>query len=94
MSLLPPAGLNEVAKVLTFGANKYGAHNWRSGIQYSRLLSATMRHLNSFNSGNDLDGESGISHLAHAACNLLMLIEYQTLKLGKDDRWKDENNRE
>ena len=90
MSLLPPAGLNEVSKVLTFGANKYGAHNWRRGLTYSRLVSATMRHLNSWNSGTDIDPESGISHLAHAACNLLMLIEYEKLGLGKDDRWRKE----
>jgi hypothetical protein len=79
--------LNEVSKVLSFGADKYGTHNWRSGLTYSRLLSASMRHINSFNKGIDIDPESGISHLAHAACNLLMLIEYQALDLGKDDRW-------
>jgi len=90
MNLLPPEGLSEVSKVLTFGATKYGAHNWRSGLQYSRLLSASMRHINAFNGGVDIDPESGISHLAHAACNLLMLIEFEALGLGEDDRWEKE----
>ena len=90
MNLLPPEGLNEVAKVLTFGATKYGPHNWRNGLDYSRLLSATQRHINQYNSArcSDQDNESGISHLAHAACNLLMLIEFETLGMGNDDRWK------
>ena len=27
--LLPPKSITEVGKVLTFGAKKYDAHNWR-----------------------------------------------------------------
>jgi hypothetical protein len=93
MVLLPPTALTDVAKVLTFGANKYGAHNWREGIIHSRLLSATMRHVNSYINGEDLDPESGINHLAHASCNLMMLLEYINLGLGKDDRWKNGNKK-
>ena len=29
MYLLPPKAITEVAKVLTFGASKYGPDNWR-----------------------------------------------------------------
>ena len=29
MNLLPPKAILEVAKVLTFGAEKYGAENWK-----------------------------------------------------------------
>lgn len=88
MALLPPGALIEIAKVFTFGAQKYGEDNWRNGIGYRRLISASLRHINAYNAGDNLDPESGISHLAHAACNILMLLEYDNLGLGKDDRWK------
>lgn len=88
MALLPPEALNEVAKIFTYGCKKYGAHNWRAGLAHSRLISAAMRHLCAYNSGEDIDPESGLPHIAHAAANLLMLCEYNILDLGEDDRWK------
>ena len=87
LALIPPVALNEVGKVFTFGATKYGADNWRGGLSYRRLISAAMRHINAYNSGEDIDPESGISHLAHANANLLMLCEFTALGLGEDDRW-------
>ena len=53
-----------------------------------RLIAAALRHVNAYNGGEDCDPESGVSHIAHAACNLLMLIESKNLGLGTDDRWK------
>lgn len=86
MSLVPPIALAEVAKVMTFGAQKYGPHNWEYGMEWSRLLDAALRHLNAFNRNEDLDLESGLSHLAHAACEVLMLLEYTQKRRGLDDR--------
>ena len=34
-----------LAKVLTFGAKKYAAHNWRNGFVHSRPYDALQRHL-------------------------------------------------
>lgn len=90
MDLIPPLALNEVAKVFAFGANKYGDHNWRGGLNWSRLAGASLRHITAWISGETLDPESGCSHLAHAACNILMLLESGRLDLGKDDRWRKE----
>jgi len=90
MELLPTEGLIEISKVLTYGAKKYGAHNWRNGLDWSRLIGATFRHLVSWLGGERTDPESGLSHLAHAGCNILMLIEYNNINLGRDDRWKRE----
>jgi hypothetical protein len=39
-------------------------------------------------SGEDFDPESGLSHLAHAACNLMMLQEFEYTKPLLDDRIK------
>lgn len=77
IDLIDPLWLMELAKVLTFGAEKYTDHNWRSGLKWSRLYSATQRHLLAFHAGELLDPESGYQHLHHAACNLMMLAGLQ-----------------
>lgn len=78
----------EVSKVLTFGKDKYGAHNWRNGLHWSRISSAMLRHIFAWLGGEDRDPESGLNHLAHAACGTLMLLEYVITKSGEDDRYK------
>lgn len=88
MELLPTAPLVEIAKVLSFGAEKYSPHNWRGGFDYSRLVGATLRHLTAWNDGEDKDEESGISHLAHAGCCILFLLEQEAKGTGTDDRHK------
>lgn len=87
MELLPSKPLVGVAEVLTFGANKYAAHNWRGGLDYSRLIGAAYRHLSAFNDGEDLDPESGLSHVDHALCCLMFLSEQVKAKTGTDDRY-------
>ncbi len=84
--LLPPELLEETARVLTFGAQKYSAHNWAQGASWSRYFSAMMRHMWAWWRGEDNDPETGFSHLAHAACCLSFLIAYQLRDLGEDDR--------
>lgn len=88
MALLPTSSLVSIAEVLDFGARKYAAHNWRKGMDWSRLLGSALRHLTSYNDGEDKDSESGLSHLAHLGCCVLFLLEYENKKLGKDDRYK------
>lgn len=85
MSLLPPIALEEVAKVLTYGAKKYDKHNWLKGLPWTEILDSAERHINAWKKGEDID-ESGCLHIAHAACNLLMLIEMIHLREDLDDR--------
>lgn len=87
MSLLPFEALREVAEILTFGAVKYGHHNWRLGMKWSRIQDAMLRHYEAFARGEDFDPESGKLHTAHLACNALFLLTYQLLNIGEDDRW-------
>ena len=94
MSLLPTKATLKVARVLSFGAKKYGDHNWLQGMRWTRLSSACLRHLFAWIGGEDKDPESGISHLAHAACNLLMLLEYEERGIGENDRWKQSITKE
>lgn len=88
MDLVDPAALEEWAKVLTFGAKKYAAHNWRQGIAYSRLIAAAMRHLNAFNAGQDNDPETGLPHMAHLMCCASFIIGLSKSGADHDDRWK------
>lgn len=90
ISLIPFEPLLEVAKVFTFGAKKYGDHNWRKGIVFSRLASASFRHRLEHGLGQDLDKESGIYHLAHAIANDMMEL-YFLIKKKKnlDDRYRE-----
>ena len=93
ITLVPLKALWEVAKVMTFGAQKYGRFNWKGGIDYSRLADAACRHIIQFMEGEDNDKEFGLSHLAHAACGILMLLEETTMnKPELDDRYKNPLN--
>lgn len=90
MSLLSSIALEQIAEVLTFGKKKYAAHNWRKGISYSRLLGALLRHTFSYLKGEDKDPESGLSHLAHAGCCVMFLLELSVTRKDLDDRYKGE----
>jgi len=89
MHLLPPKALEGIAKIMTYGAKKYNAYNYKQGkgLNWDRLLSACMRHLNAWNSGEDIDPESGENHLFHAGCCIMMLIDLQESGIGKDTRF-------
>ena len=78
MNLLPPKAIVEVAKVLTFGAQKYGAENWKEleDLQ-NRYLAGALRHIFAHMDGEQLDPETGLSHMAHALCCLLFKLEIE-----------------
>lgn len=63
LSLLSPSFIFGLGAVLDFGAKKYAAHNWHKGIALSRPMAAALRHIFAFLSGEDLDPESGLSHV-------------------------------
>jgi hypothetical protein len=88
VELLPVDALEEVARVLEFGAKKYARRNWEKGIKFSRVVGPLLRHVFKWLRGEDNDPETGLNHMAHAACNALFLVAY--IKRGKapelDDR--------
>lgn len=86
LSLLPKSLLDETARVLMFGAQKYDRNNWKKGMKYTSIYDSLQRHLTAFLEGEDVDPESGLLHLAHASCNIAFLIEYHTKQTGEDDR--------
>ncbi len=90
MDLLDTEALTQIARVMGMGAKKYGDHNWRGGLAWSRVIGAAMRHLTAFNNGEDLDPESGLSHLAHLGCCVMFLLNYTKTHQKLDDRFKNE----
>lgn len=77
-SLMPWDSVEEILKVLEFGKVKYAAWNWSSngGFKYLRVFNSTMRHLFAWVRGEDNDPESGLSHIAHAGCNIMFLMYF------------------
>ena len=90
LELLSAQWINGVGKVLTFGAKKYSAHNWRKGLQRSRLLGAALRHIFAYLGGDDNDQETGFLHLYHASCCLMFASELHFTKPETDDRYKND----
>lgn len=88
LDLLSSKALVAIAEVMTFGATKYGDNNWRGGIKWSRVFGALMRHAWAWWSGEDKDKETGLSHLAHAGCCIMFLLEYESTRRELDDRYK------
>lgn len=74
-SLIPQGTLEEVIKVLEYGANKYSPDNWKKVPEMEvRYYDAAMRHIDAYWQGEYLDEESGQPHLAHAVCCLMFLM--------------------
>ena len=84
--LIPAYATEQVARVFTNGAVKYGDRNWEKGMNWSRVIASLKRHLNSFEQGEDIDLESGLLHTAHIATNALFLVEYSKIYKEGDDR--------
>lgn len=78
LGAIPPHAELAVGRVLTFGAEKYARGNWDKVEGHeNRYMDAALRHLNAHRRGELTDSESGESHLAHAACCILFMLDKQ-----------------
>jgi len=86
MYLLPPKAIKEVAKVLTFGAQKYDEDNWKKldNLQ-NRYTGASLRHIFAIMEGEELDPETECYHEAHAICCLLFKLEAKLEARSKEE---------
>lgn len=87
--LMPIVAMRDTAQIWTFGAKKYGDRNWEKGFNWSGPYASMMRHLQAWFAGENFDAESGMSHLAHAACNLQMLQQFEYTHPEGDNRPKN-----
>jgi|SRR6056300_794958 len=89
MWLIPPKAMEEAAWVHKLGNDKYGAFNWRyTGVCASTYISAIIRHLNAWRDGEDIDPESGRSHIAHIISSCNIILDAQDCNTLDDDRHK------
>lgn len=84
--LIPPEVEEALARVLTYGAAKYSERNWELGMKWGRPYAALRRHMAAWWAGQDLDPETGMSHLWHAACCIAFLVAFEARGTGTDDR--------
>ena len=88
IDLIPPELIEEVGKILTYGATKYNDRNWEKGTDWSRYFASAQRHLWSWFGGEDNDTETGENHLSHVLCSITFLLTYAKRNIGNDDRVK------
>lgn len=75
--LLPMRELQDVIKVVTYGAKKYAANNWVDVEEArERYYAAAQRHIVAWWLGESVDSDTGLPHLAHAVCDLLFLLGF------------------
>lgn len=88
-SVMPRWVMLLVGRVMSVGAAKYGAFNYReTRISASVYQDALERHLQLWFDGEDTDPESGVSHLAHAIASCALLLDAQATGKLHDDRQK------
>lgn len=91
MDLLPWRELEEVAKVYTAGAKKYGENKWQSLPNgYERYKGALLRHLCEIEKGNVYDEETGCLHCAQLVWNAIAMLHFKMEEnkgggFGKED---------
>ena len=87
MSTVSAAVLMEVGVAMLEGASKYGRHNYRAaGVRASVYYDALMRHAMAWWEGEDLDPDSGMSHITKAIATLVVLRDAMIQDKFTDDR--------
>jgi Domain of unknown function (DUF5664) len=85
-STIPMTVMAELGVAMLEGALKYGKHNFRSiGVCATVYTDAAMRHITSFLEGEDIDSDSGLSHLTKAIASLTVLRDGMI-----NDKWVDD----
>lgn len=74
-TMYPWDAATEELKILMYGAEKYEKDNWKK-VEPDRYGNAIMRHVIAYLSGEKIDPESGMSHLAHVRCNAAFLMYF------------------
>lgn len=86
-STVPSEVTAEVGLAMMEGALKYGRHNYRAvGVRGSVYYDAALRHLTAWWEGQDIDPDSGLSHLVKCLACLYVLRDSQIMGNWVDDR--------
>src|SRR5271169_145688 len=86
-STIPGPVLGEIGLALFEGARKYRRHNYRvAGVRASVYYDACLRHLMAWWEGENLDPDSGLSHVTKAIAGLCVLRDSMLIGNWNDDR--------
>jgi len=87
LTTVPLGVVAEMGIGMMEGARKYGRHNYRvDGVRASVYIDATWRHLAKWWEGEDIDPDSGLSHITKALASLAVLRDAMINGLCEDDR--------
>jgi len=86
-SVIPWTVIAELGLAMLEGALKYGRHNYRkAGVRASIYYDALNRHMGAWWEGEDIDPESGVSHVIKAMACLTVLRDSAIRGNWVDDR--------
>lgn len=88
MSTVPAGVLMEISLGMLEGSVKgYGRHNYRvAGVRSSIYYDAALGHIMDWWEGDDIDAESGLSHITKALSSLVVLRDAMLQDMLTDDR--------
>lgn len=87
LSTVPSPVLFEIGLAMLEGARKYARHNYRiAGVRGSVYYDASLRHLMAWYEGEDIDPDSGLSHITKAIAGLIVLRDSMRIGNWTDDR--------
>jgi len=72
MSLIHQEFIDDLLKVLEFGAKNHGDFNWKN-VDPVRFEDALYRHMSSYRKGQTHDSETKLQEMSHIAANALFL---------------------
>ena len=70
-SLVHMRSLVPMIRVLEYGAEKYEPFNWQKPTERNTLIDSMQRHMAALIDGNELDDESGLTHIGHIMANAM-----------------------
>jgi hypothetical protein len=77
----------ELGLAMLEGARKYGRHNYRdSGVRASVYVDAMFRHMMKWWEGEDIDPDSGLSHVTKIIASAFVLRDAMIFENWVDDR--------
>jgi hypothetical protein len=84
---VPVPVLWELGVAMLEGARKYGRHNYRvAGVRASVYTDAAKGHIDQWTEGENIDEESGLSHITKAIASLVVLRDAMIQDKMVDDR--------
>ena len=87
ISTIPLTVMWEIGAALLEGALKYGRHNYRvAGVRASVYVDAATGHIGQWWEGEDIDKDSGLSHITKAIASLIVVRDAMIQDMLTDDR--------